>query len=121
MSQLLGESINTSLPDHMTRSNQKESLKALIELGANGHYPLFYDAWISEFINKKTKTPKVRALKAKEKHQVNIIIERLKKQRTIDRKKTILIGLDRSSRELFIKAFFYMVEEHIMNNKPKLQ
>jgi len=92
-------------------------LKSLIELGINGHFPLFERNWIEESTELKV-DPKRMTLEESEK--IRNIIERLEKHTRIDRQQTILLSLNHQDRSLFIKAFLTMVETRILDIGPQL-
>jgi len=91
------------------------SLYSLVELGMNGHFPLFMEDWISVSSKgpKKNLTKKDR-LKAKE------IITRLDKHKGLERKKTVLTALSDDDRDLFVRVFLEIVEHKIIDSRPGL-
>jgi hypothetical protein len=91
-------------------SRNDQSFKSLIDLGTQGHFPLFDLRWLGDIRglepNKLTNAEKLQAKK---------IIKRLAKHKTLERKKTILISLAKNERQLFIRAFLNMVEGKIID------
>jgi Leu/Phe-tRNA-protein transferase len=92
------------------------SIKSLVELGAKGHFPLFDSNWLSEFYNV---TPK--KLTGHEKVEAKKLLKRVSKHRSLERKKTVILSMKESERHLVLKAFFKMVENKILDEKPQLQ
>ena len=93
-----------------------EQMKALIELGRNGHFPLFHSSWIEEVTREKSK--KFTKQDQKKAHE---IIDKISKHKNLDRKKTILLSLSDEERKIFIKEFFNLVEQSILEERPILQ
>ena len=91
-----------------------QSIKSLVELGTRGYFPLFENEWIEDI---STDTKK---LTGNEKVKAKKLFLRVSKQRSIERKKTILFSMEEIERQLFIKAFLKMVENKILDNKPEL-
>ena len=92
-----------------------QSIKSLIELGANGFFPLFEEKW---FLQKELKEKK---LTGNEKVKAKKLFSRVAGHRGINRKKTILLSMTEEERNLFMRAFMKMVEMKIMDSKPGLQ
>lgn len=93
-----------------------EQMNSLVELGRNGHYPLFHPTWIEETCKEKNKrSTKGDQKKAKE------IMDKLSKHKNLDRKRTLIMSLTETDRKLFIKEIFNMVEQSILEEKPILQ
>ena len=100
----------------MTLANYRseKSLKSLIEMGANGHFPLFFDEWMSELSGHDM------GLSEREGYRAKRILERLKEHRSIERQKIVLMGLKEKERQLVVKAFLKMVETKILDKRPEL-
>ncbi len=93
-----------------------ESFKSLVNLGKNGFYPLFHHSWIEEIrAEKKVKMNKGDQKKAQD------IADRINQHRHLDRKRTVLLSLSEDDRKLFIRHFFQVVEQSILEEKPILQ
>lgn len=92
-----------------------QSIKSLIELGANGFFPLFEENW---FLQKEMKEKK---LTGNEKVKAKKLFSRVAGHRGINRKKTILLSMTQEEKTLFMRAFMKMVEMKIMDSKPGLQ
>jgi hypothetical protein len=99
-----------------TRRSNEKSLKSLIDLGTKGFFPMFYDTWLHDAKNGETKT-----LTSHEKRKAKIIMEKLQKHKSIERKKTLLLSLTLKERNYFVKAFLKLVEGKILDEKPVLQ
>jgi hypothetical protein len=97
-------------------------IRSLIELGMKGHYPLFEQTWISNLCMEK----KLR-FNHKEKIITKNIFDKLSGHRGLERKKVILSSINEEERDIFIKAFFKLVELAIIEGtqsvkgKTKLQ
>ena len=85
-------------------------------MGTLGFYPLFDNKWINEVL----KFPTLNLNKI-DKQKAKIILQRLEKHKSLDRKKTILLSLVKEERDLFIKAFLKMVEGEILDQRPEIQ
>ena len=93
-----------------------EQMKSLIELGRHGHYPLFHQNWIEEATKEKNARPnKADQKRAKE------IMDKLAQHKNLDRKRTLLLSLPEQERKLFIKEFFNLVEQSILEERPIFQ
>ena len=97
----------------------KSSFKNLVQLGTHGHFPIFCKDWLIESDRKLLAGEK--QLAPREKHSVNTIIEGLNRQRCVERKRTLLMGLSKKERELFVRAFMKMVEDKILDERPLIQ
>ena len=71
------------------------------------------------FISMGTTGQKVNVKKAG--HNVKHTFKLLSRHKTIEKKKTALIGMDRVSREEFIRSFFKIVEHESLKRIEKLQ
>lgn len=93
-----------------------DGLKSLIKIGTQGFFPLFDQTWFDSVLLKKelklTKNEKVLAKK---------IIQRIQQYKCLERKKTVILTLIEEEREIFIKAFLYLVEGQILDDRPQLQ
>lgn len=98
-----------------TLSLKGHTIESLIELGTQGHFPLFHSSWIQEIYTNNS-----RKLTVKERKKTKEIIQKLSKHQSLDRKKTVLFSLNNEERRLFIQAFLKMVEAKILNQKPEL-
>ena len=78
-------------------------MKALINLGTQGHYPLFHDLWLKDPEIKEKKFQKITGL---ERARAKKLFFRVSKHRQLDHKKTVLLSMNDGDRILFIKAFF---------------
>lgn len=96
--------------DHFLPGSEK-SLHSLIEIGTNGHFPLFENNWFNEI----TITPRIK-LSKKHLKIARDIIKRLSRHKALDRKKLILSTLNKSEREVFMQLFFSIVEDQIQRN-----
>lgn len=93
-----------------------EQMKSLIELGRHGHFPLFHQTWIEEATREKLARPnKADQKKAKE------IMEKLAQHKNLDRKRTLLLSLPENERKVFIKEFFNLIEQSILEERPIFQ
>lgn len=99
-----------SLANHRS----EKSLKSLIEMGTNGHFPLFFDEWIGELGSLNLSLSEREGYKAKR------LLERIKEHRTIERQKVVLMGLTERERQLVMRAFIKMVETKILDKRPEL-
>ena len=104
-----------------TLREKEQNIKTLIDMGINGHFPLFHQEWLDDYFNSEacieTKSQK---LNRKEKSRAQKIIQRLSKHRELERKRIILHSLNREERVLFIRAFFDMVENKILDRQPEI-
>jgi len=95
--------------------NSNQGIQSLIELGTNGHYPLFPTEWFGSLNLKNNST-----ISKSEKEKTHKILNRLAQHRSLDRKRTILYSLTDKEREIFLKVFFNMVENKLMSKKQEL-
>ena len=96
----------------------EESMKALINIGMSGHYPLFYDAWLNDPEFKEKRFSKITGL---ERAKAKKLFQQVSKHRSLEHKKVALMSMSDEDRKIFIKAFFKMVEGKILDQKPELQ
>ena len=92
-------------------------MKALINLGTQGHYPLFHDMWLKDPEIKEKKFQKITGL---ERARAKKLFLRVSKHRQLDHKKTVLLSMNDGDRILFMKAFFKLVEGKILDLKPEI-
>ena len=97
------------------RRGQEKSIQQLIDLGTKGFFPLFYDTWVHD-----AKGNDDKGLTSHEKRRAKLIMQKLQKHKSIERKKTLLLSLDSKERNYFIKAFLKMVEGKILDEQPEL-
>ena len=94
----------------------KVEYKNYLEMAKYGHYPLFFEEWLDESL------PGGQALPArKATHNVRHVFNLLARHNTVERKKTALISMDKTSRQEFIRSFFKVVEEDILKENKTLQ
>ena len=95
----------------------EESMKALINLGVQGHFPLFHESWItSNSLNQKN----LLKITGVERARVKKLFNNVLKHRHLERKKIILLSMSDEDRNLFIKAFIHLVEGKILDQKMEL-
>ena len=95
----------------------EESMKALINLGTVGHYPLFHDLWMSDPEIKEKRFQKITGI---ERARVKKLFQQVSKHRQLEHKKTVLQSMNDEDRKLFMKAFFKLVEGKILDQKLEL-
>lgn len=99
---------------------QKQSVKTdyynYLKIAQTGHYPLFFNDWLTDSLD-QTNNLNIR----KASHNVKHVFNQLAKHKTLEKKKTALIGMDRLSREEFIRSFFKVVEHNILEDVKTLQ
>ena len=104
-----------------TLREREQDIKTLIDMGINGHYPLFHQEWLDEYFSSSDVIEKKTSkLNRKEKTRAQKIIQRLSQHRELERKRIILHSLDREERVLFMRAFFDMVENRILDRQPEI-
>jgi hypothetical protein len=96
----------------------KESSNAdnFVKIAQIGHYPLFFNDWVTSSLNDKQALTFMNASK-----NVKQVFSNLERHRTIEKKKTALIGMEKSSREEFIRSFFKVVEHEVLKDLTSLQ
>lgn len=92
-------------------------MKALIQLGTQGHFPLFQELWMKDPGIKEKKFQKITGL---ERARAKKLFQRVSKHRQLEHKKTVLLSMDDNDRILFMKAFFKLVEVKILDQKPEI-
>lgn len=97
-------------------NNPKIDYKNFLKIAQTGHYPLFFGEWLDQSFS-QAQTVNIR----KASHNVAHIFGQLSRHNTIEKKKTALIGMDKLTREEFIRSFFKVVEYEILKENTKLQ
>lgn len=95
----------------------EESMKALINLGTVGYYPLFHELWLSDPEIKEKRFQKITGI---ERARVKKLFQQVSKHRQLEHKKTVLQSMNDDDRKLFMKAFFKLVEGKILDQKLEL-
>jgi hypothetical protein len=95
----------------------EESMKALIQLGTQGHFPLFHNSWLLDPEMKEKKFHKITGL---ERAKAKKLFQRVSKHRQLEHKKTVLLSMEDEDRKLFMKAFLKLVEGKILDQKPEI-
>lgn len=95
----------------------EDSMKALIQMGTLGHFPLFHSSWLNDPEIKERKFSKITGL---ERARAKKLFQRVSKHRQLEHKKTVLLSMDDGDRILFMKAFFKLVEGKILDQKPEI-
>lgn len=90
--------------------------KNYLQMAQTGHYPLFFDEWVQTSLNQKS----LMTLK-KANHNVMSIFNLLERHKTVEKKKTALMTLDKLTREEFIRSFFKIVEHEALKDDLTLQ
>lgn len=99
-----------------TANKIKQEYDNYLALGLTGHFPLFFDDWVKE---SHESNQKLNLRKAN--HNVAHVFNQLAKHTSLEKKKTALIGMDRLSREEFIRSFFKVVEHKHLSEVKTLQ
>jgi hypothetical protein len=92
-------------------------MKALIQLGTTGHFPLFHECWINDPGLKEKRFQKITGI---ERARAKKLFQQVSKHRQLEHKKTVLLSMNEDDRKLFMKAFFKMVEGKILDQSPEL-
>lgn len=95
----------------------EESMKALIQLGVVGYYPLFHEIWMNDPDIKERRFQKISGL---ERARAKKLFQQVSKHRQLEHKKTVLISMSDDDRKIFMKAFFKLVEGKILDQKMEL-
>ena len=95
----------------------EESMKALINLGVTGHFPLFLDAWLKDPTIKERRFSKITG---NERAKAKKLFSRVSKHKSLEHKKIIVLSMNDEERTLFIKTFFKLVEGKILDQRPEL-
>lgn len=99
-----------------TNSNAKQEYNNYIKLAQIGHYPLFFNDWVTSSLSQ---TQNMTFRKAS--HNVKHVFNQLARHRTLEKKKTALLGMDKLTREEFIRSFFKVVEHKMLQEVKSLQ
>jgi len=81
-----------------------------------GHYPLFFSEWLPQSLN-INQTLSFKSAGNNVKHTFKL----LERHTTIEKKKTALIGMEKKSREEFIRSFLKIVEHETLKSITSLQ
>lgn len=100
----------------MNKQTPKAEYRNYLSMAKLGFYPLFFEQWMSESLNENHILNSRKA-----NHNVKHVFNMLSKHKTIEKKKTALISMDKFSREEFIRSFFKVVEEDILKENKTLQ
>lgn len=92
-------------------------MKALIQLGVVGYYPLFHEIWLNDPDIKERRFQKISGL---ERARAKKLFQQVSKHRQLEHKKTVLISMSDDDRKIFMKAFFKLVEGKILDQKMEL-
>lgn len=92
-------------------------MRALINLGVQGHFPLFLDKWIS---NPEIREKRFSKITGNERAKAKKLFQRVSKHKSLEHKKIIVLSMTDDERSLFMKAFFKLVEGKILDQKPEL-
>lgn len=87
-----------------------------VKLAQSGYYPLFFNDWVHTSMQQ---TQNINFRKAS--HNVKHVFNQLSKHRTVEKKKTALISMDKLTREEFIRSFFTVIEHEILKDNKTLQ
>lgn len=99
------------LENHKNRDYQ-----SYISLGTIGYYPLFFSEWLAESLEYKQNISYQKAG-----HNVKHIFKKLQRHNTLEKKKVALMGMDRLSRQEFIRSFLKIVEHETLKKIITLQ
>ena len=92
-------------------------MKALVQLGIQGHYPLFQELWMKD---PEIKEKKFQKITGQERARAKKLFQNVSKHRQLEHKKIVLLSMNDGDRVLFMKAFFKMVESKILDLKPEI-
>lgn len=92
-------------------------MRALVQLGMNGHFPLFQDFW-PKFIELKEK--KFQKITGLERARAKKLFQQISKLPLLEHKKIALNSLSEDDKKLFMKAFMRLVEDKILDQKLEL-
>jgi len=96
----------------------QKSIRPFIEMGAKGYFPLIPSEWISpqnSFASLASVTGQEDIKKISE------IFERLRMQKTLSRKETVMLSLQEEERDLFTRALLLMAENKALDQCRELQ
>tara|TARA_Y100000780_G_scaffold221082_1_gene229041 strand:- start:50702 stop:50959 length:258 start_codon:yes stop_codon:yes gene_type:complete len=82
-------------------------------LAKHGYYPLF-----DNLIDGLGGLPNHKKLTGNEKAKAKTLFKRLCEHRTLERQRTVLSAMNIDDQELFLRAFFKMVENEILDSDP---
>ncbi len=91
------------------------SIKSLVQLAKHGYYPLFDD-----LISDLSGVPNQKKLTGNEKAKAKTLFKRLCEHRTLERQRTVLSAMKLDDQKLFLRAFFKMVENEILDAGPAI-
>lgn len=97
-------------------SNVKTDYQNYIQLALIGHYPLFFDDWLKPSLDQ----PQHMNLR-KASHNVKHVFNSLARHKTLEKKKTALLSMNKLTREEFIRSFFKVVENKLLEEVKTLQ
>lgn len=98
------------------KNNVKDEYNNFIQIAQIGHYPLFFNDWLVSSLNQKQNMTFRKAS-----HNVKHVFNQLARHKTIEKKKTALLGMDKLTREEFIRSFFKVVEHKMLQEVKSLQ
>lgn len=84
-----------------------------------GHYPLFFSEWLFQSVQGQIPGRSLTLRKAD--LNVKKTFEALARHHGIEKKKTALIGMDKNTREEFIRSFIKIVEREVAKRNKNLQ
>ncbi len=85
----------------------------LIELGTQGHFPLFFQDWIQDSFQGERKPISL----SKARKEVKLTLDNLSRHKNFERKKIALSSMEKNKREVFIQSFFRVVENKILDKE----
>jgi hypothetical protein len=97
-------------------SQVKKDFNNYIQMAQIGHYPLFFHDWLHSSLDQKQVMTFRKAT-----HNVRHVFNQLARHSSLEKKKTALLGMDKLSREEFIRSFFKVVEHEILKEVKSLQ
>lgn len=95
----------------------EESMKALIQMGTTGYYPLFHEIWMQDPTFKEKRFQKITGV---ERARAKKLFHQVSQHKRIEHKKTVLLSMSEEDRRIFMKAFFKLVEGKILDQKPEI-
>jgi hypothetical protein len=90
-------------------------MKSYINLASSGHFPLFFNEWLSEGVNHGEPLSYRVANR-----NVREVFKNLSRHRTQEKKKTALTSLADNDRKLFVKSFIKVVEHNLLKDMKSL-
>ena len=103
---------------NQVESNQtvKADFKNYVQMAKTGHYPLFNRAWLEDSLEeRKPVSYKIASDKVKN------VFNQLARHKSLNKKQTAIMGMDRLTREDFIQSFFKIVEHETLRDIDSLQ